>query len=95
MPGRGHLFRRSIESPESTAGLTIEMVVRLHRPLVHRLVARRSDQVFEERGVMGDIDVSGFPLRWIPMDEDLLSMQLQPRTTESLFYKMVPPGVTS
>ena len=44
---------------------------------------------------MGDIDVSGFPLRWIPMDEDLLSMQLQPRTTESLFYKMVPPGVTS
>ena len=34
------------------------------------------ERVFEERGVMGDLEVEGFPLRWIPMEEDVLSMQV-------------------
>ena len=36
-----------------------------------------SDQVFEEAGVLGDLSIEGFPLYFLPLDHDLLSLELE------------------
>ena len=53
-------------------------------------VPRRSvvcDKVLEDEGVMGDVLAEDFPLDWVPLDKDLLSLELdsafQARSSDS------------
>jgi vacuolar protein sorting-associated protein 33A len=36
-----------------------------------------SNKILEEAGVIGDVNVSEFPLYFLPLDQDLLSLELE------------------
>ncbi|KAI7840820.1 hypothetical protein COHA_005466 [Chlorella ohadii] len=61
------------------------------------LMPRRSavaEQLLEEQGILGDVAIRDLPLDWVPLDEDLLSLELPgafkeltvDRDRSSLFY---------
>lgn len=41
-----------------------------------------SNKILEEDGILGDVNISEFPLYFLPLEDDLLSLELQDSFTE-------------
>ncbi|TQV99669.1 vacuolar sorting protein [Cordyceps javanica] len=51
-----------------------------------------SDQIFEEAGVLGDVNVSEIPLSFFPLDKDILSLELEDAFRDLYLHKDVTPN---
>lgn len=51
-----------------------------------------SDQIFEEAGVLGDINVSDVPLSFFPLEKDVLSLELDDAFRDLYLHKDVTPN---
>ena len=72
-------------------GLSLEQIKKLQKngTVEHEIsifwVPRRtllSNKILEEEGILGDVDISEFPLYFLPLEDDLLSLELQDSFTE-------------
>ncbi|OAA67513.1 Sec1-like protein [Cordyceps fumosorosea ARSEF 2679] len=51
-----------------------------------------SDQIFEEAGVLGDVNVSEIPLSFFPLDKDVLSLELDDAFRDLYLHKDITPN---
>ena len=72
--------------PSLYANIILEQIKRLQRngKVEHEfsifLAPRRtlvSNKIFEDAGILGDVSVEEFPLYFLPLEQDLLSMELE------------------
>lgn len=43
------------------------------------------ERVLEEEGVKGDITIGSYAMDWIPYEDDLISMELDPSTWKEIY----------
>lgn len=43
------------------------------------------ERILEEEGVKGDITISDYAMDWIPYEDDLISMELDPATWKEIY----------
>lgn len=43
------------------------------------------ERVLEEEGVKGDITIGDYAMDWIPCEDDLISMELDPSTWKEIY----------
>jgi vacuolar protein sorting-associated protein 33A len=46
------------------------------------------ERVLEEEGVKGDITIGDYAMDWIPCEDDLISMELDPSTWKEIYLVM-------
>lgn len=51
-----------------------------------------SDQIFEDAGVLGDINVSDIPLSFFPLEKDVLSLELDDAFRDLYLHKDITPN---
>ncbi|KAM3444019.1 hypothetical protein NHJ13734_001618 [Beauveria thailandica] len=51
-----------------------------------------SDQIFEEAGVLGDMNISEVPLSFFPLEKDVLSLELDDAFRDLYLYKDITPN---
>lgn len=47
-----------------------------------------SDQILEEAGVLGEVSVAEWPLNFVPLSDDLLSLELEDSITDLYVVSM-------
>ncbi|KAK9475410.1 Sec1-like protein [Dipodascopsis tothii] len=95
-----YLIRSDITNAKLVAGQVRELLTTTEIDYEFNIVMtpRRTlsiEQIFEEEGVLGDVTLSEWPLGFIPLEDDLLSIELPDAGLKDMYLRGIPTTVHS